>query len=119
MTKERLMQLAKYGTFINSFDKDFKPQANNNGKFARQYLEGLGFKVIENRNRSDRGGYARTDNCIYLSTNGYCWYDESLLMKKEINTIEDVIETLEIMQQFGNKIISTKCKEMIEVLKCE
>lgn len=48
----------------------YRQCADLDGTFARQYLESLGFEVVDNGDNG-RNGYAITACGLYLSTNGY------------------------------------------------
>lgn len=76
ITKQTLLDMieASYAKDARGFSlgnkEGYEQCADLNGKFARQYLESLGFDVIENGDNG-RNGYAITKCGLYLSTNGY------------------------------------------------
>ncbi len=51
----------------------FQQCADLDGTHARQWLESLGFTVVENGDNG-RNGFAITSTGIYLSTNGFVHY---------------------------------------------
>ena len=81
ITKQTLINMieASYAKDGRGFSighvEGFQQCADLDGKFARQYLESLGFEVVENGDNG-RNGFAITSCGLYLSTNGYIYKAE-------------------------------------------
>jgi len=68
--KNSVIEKADAKEFIPHY-MGFRACIDMDGTHARQFLEALGFNVIENKD-AGRYGYALTDDGIMLHTNGYC-----------------------------------------------
>lgn len=76
MTKNELIALIEtakatsgYGLHLNN-KHGYQQCADLDGKHARQYLEAMGFEVVDSGDKGNRG-FALTACGIDLSTNGY------------------------------------------------